>query len=398
MRLLHLTHGNLFGGVEVLLLTLARADGALGDETHFALCSAGRLGDELKQLGRPVHEMEAPRLRNPRSVQRARRELSELLKRGGYDGVVCHHLWSLLVFGPAVKKAQVPLVCWVHGVPDRNSWIDRLAAWGKPDLVLSVSRYGEGFVKQTFAHAKSAVCYLPVPVWRFEESAGDPASIRAELGTPPETTVVIQVSRMEPGKGHAQLLDALAGIRQSSGWEAWLVGGAQRPEEVAYERELHARAHALNIAERIRFLGDRTDVPALLLAADVFCHPNTVPEGFGIACMEGLYARLPCIVAASGGTAELLDESCAVLVPPGDPLALESALRRLIDDPELRARLGERGQQRALRVADPARTLTRIHETLAGVLSAAPASRPKHRVRFLGGLAEAPPLDPHRAE
>ena len=119
----------------------------------------------------------------------------------------------------------------------------------------------------------------------------------------------------------------------------WVVGGAQRPEEAAYVSELAAATRRLGIADRVRWLGERQDVRRLLAAADVHCQANIAPEPFGIAYVEALAAGLPVVASRSGGAIEIVDESCGVLVPPGDSEALAAALERLIVDRPFRAKL-----------------------------------------------------------
>ena len=97
-----------------------------------------------------------------------------------------------------------------------------------------------------------------------------------------------------------------------SGWVCWTAGGAQRPAEAAYLAELRQTAARLGIAERVRFLGQRTDVPHLLAAADVHCQPNTGPEPFGLAFVEALAAGRPVVTTALGGALEIVDETCGV--------------------------------------------------------------------------------------
>ena len=103
---------------------------------------------------------------------------------------------------------------------------------------------------------------------------------------------------------------------------------------------MYALAQQLGIAHRIRFLGHRDDVPALMASADVLCQPNLGPEPFGIAFVEGMHAGLPIVATAIGGAREIVDPACGVLVPPDDPAALGEALRALIADPALRAAPG----------------------------------------------------------
>ena len=116
---------------------------------------------------------------------------------------------------------------------------------------------------------------------------------------------------MESWKGHALHLDALAHLRDLPDWRCWIVGGAQRPHEVAYETMLRRRADTLGLAERVVFTGHRTDVARLLAAADIQCQPNTGPEPFGITFVEAMAAGLPVVTTAMGGALEIVDDSCA---------------------------------------------------------------------------------------
>src|SRR6202007_1965732 len=102
--------------------------------------------------------------------------------------------------------------------------------------------------------------------------------------------------------------------------------------------EVHERVASRGLGERIRFLGQRSDVPQLLAAADIHCQPNTGPEPFGVAFIEAMYAGLPVVTTAMGGALEIVQEECGVLVPPDDPQALADALLPLIRDKDLRAR------------------------------------------------------------
>ena len=121
--------------------------------------------------------------------------------------------------------------------------------------------------------------------------------------------------------------------------------------------ELRTAANRAGIADRVRFLGQRADVPRLMAAADVFCQPNIGPEPFGIVFVEALYAGLPVVTSGFGGATEIVDKTCGVLTTPGDAEALAAALRSLIQDPSRRQTLGAAGPGRARSLCDPARQL-----------------------------------------
>jgi len=198
-------------------------------------------------------------------------------------------------------------------------------------------------------------------------TARDRAAVRRELDTPDEAAVLIQVSRMEAWKGHAVVVEALGRLSANAGWVWWVVGGSQRPEEAAYVDGLVAAAGRLGIEDRVRWLGERQDVRRLLAAADVHCQANIAPEPFGIAYVEALSAGLPVVASGAGGALEIVDDSCGVLVPPGDSEALAKALERLIVDRPFRAKLAAGAPARARYLSDPARQLSKLTDVLASM-------------------------------
>jgi glycosyltransferase involved in cell wall biosynthesis len=372
MRVLHVSSGNLFGGIETLLLTLARQRGLCPDqEPHFALCFAGRLSAELEAAGVAVHLLGPTRVSRPWTVWRARRRLRRLLAGSAFDVVVCHGCWPHALFAPVVRRRRLPLVFWAHDRAAGRHWSERWAALTRPDLVLTGSRGTQATLPNLFPGVRSEVVGLPVPAPSLPDRDLTRRQVRASLGTPEGSAVIIQVSRLGRGKGHAVLLQALGALGDVPAWEGWIVGGPQRPDEAAYLAELRAAAARAGLAGRLRFLGQRADVPRLLAAADVFCQPNTEPEGFGITFVEALYAGLPVVTTAHGGALEVLGESHGTLVAPGDAAALTAALARLLRDPVLRRRQGDGGPARAAELCDPAAHLGRLGDVLRAARAAA---------------------------
>ena len=128
MRVLHVYSGNLFGGIETMLLTMARDGGLVpAIEPSFALCFEGRLSAELGATGVSVHRLPEVRARHPLAIGRARRRLAAIIESGRFDRVVCHASWSQALFGGVVKRAKVPLVFWAHDVATGRHWTERIA-------------------------------------------------------------------------------------------------------------------------------------------------------------------------------------------------------------------------------------------------------------------------------
>jgi glycosyltransferase involved in cell wall biosynthesis len=358
MNILHVHSGNLYGGVETFLTTLARARRAApAMQMSVALSFDGKVGEELRAEGVSTPLLGEVRLRRPDSVWRGRRRLAALLAREKFDVAVCHQAWPQLVFGPVIRRARVPLVLWVHMIQNTHHWLERMAWRTRPDCIIANSC----FTASTLPPTNTRVETIYYPVMASGRGATRPRSVvRSELNTAPTDVVIIQVSRMEAMKGQAILLDALGALRARPDWTLWVVGGAQREREARYLESLRVSAVRLGISDRVRFLGHRNDVSSLVSAADLFCQPNLAPEGFGISFVEAMSAGLPVVTSAIGGALEIVDEWCGALLPPGDTGALATVLDRLLEDGAGRARLGQKGRIRAAQLCDPATQTQRI--------------------------------------
>jgi glycosyltransferase involved in cell wall biosynthesis len=364
VRVLHVYSGNLFGGVERFLVTLARLrDAAPGMQSEFALCFDGRLRQELTEAGASVHTLGQVRLSRPWTVPAARRALHRVLEKGEFDVVATHSGWLHAVFAKAVRAdAKSRLVRWAHESPGEG-WLDRYANRFEPDGWIANSRYT---LEHSPGRGKGTVVYLPVAP---EVEAGfDRAAVRAKLDCGPDHIAVLCFSRLERWKGHRTLMSALARVGQAGNWVCWIAGGVQRAAEAAYLAELQELARRLNIAHRVRFLGERRDVAWLIAAADVHCQPNTGPEPFGIAFIEAMYGGLAPVTTAIGGAAEIVQDGVnGLLVPPGDEQTLAAALDRVMNDPSLRRALGENARVRAGELCEPVRQMRKIEQEIRRV-------------------------------
>src|SRR5262249_1870942 len=118
---------------------------------------------------------------------------------------------------------------------------------------------------------------------------------------------------------------------------------------------------------RVRFLGERTDVPALMGAADIYSQGNRGPEGFGLTFVEAFCSGLPVVSSGIGAATEVIDERSGILVPPEDPAALAGALRTLIEDAGKRQQMGQAARARAIQLCDPGRQLNRLYGLLVDI-------------------------------
>jgi glycosyltransferase involved in cell wall biosynthesis len=379
VRVLHLGAGNLYGGIERLLVTLARQSASWpGMEPHFALCFEGLLSKELSAAEAIIHWLGSVRVSRPWTVWRARDRLDALLRHRPFDVVVSHASWPHALFAPVVHARGLPLVFWAHSPHDGKHWLERWARRYPPQLMLANSRFTQSNLN-LFSAMTSKVLHYPLQPPNSRAAPRLRRLVRAGLQTPDEALVVIQASRLERWKGQTLLLEALGRLKELSTWECWIVGGAQRPCDTAYLEELKARAAKQGISDRVRFLGQHTDISQFLAAADIFCQPNLAPEPFGIVFVEALYAGLPVVTAAMGGALEIVDDTCGILVPPDDAVALAATLRELMHKTSLRSRLSAAGPVRARALCAPATQMAKLQGLLDCAVSQAPKPDPARR-------------------
>lgn len=368
MRVLHVYSGNLYGGIETFLVTLARFRGAAPDMVpSFALCFEERLAAELRGAGTPPHLLGEVSARKPWTITRARRRLRELVAREGIDVAVFHAAWPQALLSPALAGSGVQRAFWLHDAASGKSWVERWASRVKPDLVICNSHFTRSTLDALYRAVPSVVEYYPVQTTPVTLAPEERRALRAELGARDETVIIIQTSRFQEWKGQLRHLRAVARLPRELPWLSVQVGGPQRPSEHAYFTEVQATAERLGILDRVRFLGQRSDVPRLLAAADVHCQPNAGPEPFGIVFIEALAAGLPVVTIDMGAAREIVTPEVGFLAGDGTGLAL--ALERLVREPELRARLGAGGPARARAMCAPEQQIPALARAVGSMVT-----------------------------
>ncbi len=182
---------------------------------------------------------------------------------------------------------------------------------------------------------------IDVARFRPPVDAVERRAARDAFGLPRDARIVLGASRLVPRKGFDVLVDVLGDLPADV--TLALVGGGR--DRARLERHVRSRG----VGDRVRFLGRVSDdeLPLVHRAADVFamlCRDRwggLEAEGFGIVFLEAGASGLPCVAGRSGGSHEaVLDGETGYVVEPKDHAAVSGALRRLLDDPDLRARLG----------------------------------------------------------
>ncbi len=264
------------------------------------------------------------------------RELESLARARG--AALVHSNTSVIVSGHRLAgRLGVPHVLHVRELYPRVAlawplWRRRLLA---ADRVLCVSHAvaAQFSGSENVAVVHDGLAHAP--------RRGERAAARAALGLDQDTFAVAVLGRVSAWKGQDVLARALAEPPLASIGAVGLVAGAPWPGAEGPLAELDRMRDTLGLGERLRMLGFEDDLDTLLGAVDAVAVPSTRPDPFPNAALEAAAAGVPVVAAAHGGLPEMVrDGDTGLLVEPGSPRALASALRSLADDPARAAALG----------------------------------------------------------
>ncbi len=189
------------------------------------------------------------------------------------------------------------------------------------------------------------------------------ARLRAAFGVPPERVVILAASRLVRHKGYPELIAALRAMPAGElpEIELWVAGARLPTDNGPDMARLLADA---GLGARLRLLGYRDDVPALMAAADIFVLPSHL-EGLPMAVIEAMLCALPVVSTDIRGPREqVVPGVTGLLVPRGTVAPLVAALTRLAQEPALRAAMGAAGRARACELYDESTVIARTLDLL----------------------------------
>lgn len=352
-------------GSDRVLLDLACGVQARGMKAIVLLPMPGPLLDRLTAADVEAHVLPVARLsraslspmgllRLSGEIRRALRAMDECL-RGRAIHLV--HSNTLAVLGGAfwAKRHRLPHLWHVHellvapGVVRRGfPWLLRWLA----DRVLCNSVMTAKWVldEQPALGSRTDVVWngiVPREQSRRALAAGQ--AFRREVGCAvPGMVCVAMVGRVNRLKGQALLVEAATWLwRQGVRDVVYVLVGSPPYGQEHYLEELRKRVARSPAHGRIVLRDFQEDIWPVWEGCDIAVVPSTEPESFGLVAIEAMSSGRPVVAAGHGGLLDIVaDGETGCLVPPNDVVALASALRRLIEAPALRARMGEAGRSR----------------------------------------------------
>src|SRR5262249_49454924 len=186
---------------------------------------------------------------------------------------------------------------------------------------------------------------------------------------PAGAPLILSVARLFPGKGHFELISALALVKRDFPNVRLAIVGSDYPADSGTTQMLGEHARKLGVMENVVFAGQRSDIASLLAACDVFSLPS-FEEPFGLVFAEAMAMKRPVVALTNGGTPEIVEHGkCGLLSPPGDIDVLAANLLRLLNDPALRTQFGEYGRSRVEQHFTPTRMASDFAEIYANMLA-----------------------------
>ncbi|MFT8419378.1 MAG: glycosyltransferase family 4 protein [Acetobacter sp.] len=351
MKILEVT--NVDFSLSHFLLPLMRALRAEGHDV-VGVCANGPLLAEARAEGFRIETPPLARSFSPLAQMRALWALIRLIRREKPDLVHAHMPISGFLARVAAKVCGVPCIAYTcHGFlfnqPGNTAkrLLARVLEWGCggiTDIYLTVSQEEAADARRLHIHPHPHAIGNGRNSRVFCPNAQARQQVRTALGTTPDAVVIIVVSRLVRHKGYPELLAAMQDVPDA---ELWIVGERLASDHGAtLDTALAQAGHTLG--PRLKRLGYRTDIPALLAAADIFTLPSHF-EGLPMSIIEAMLAGLPVVATDIRGPREqVVDGQTGLLVPPATVAPLAQALRQLASQPALRQSMGAAGRVRAL--------------------------------------------------
>jgi glycosyltransferase involved in cell wall biosynthesis len=343
-----------------------QVDGMVSEATTVA-----DTGEELKVYG-TIHRVAWSRNPlDPRNFLQAPQTIREVVSKEKYDIVHVHSPIAAFVTRYALRnmRNRPAVIYTAHGfhfhrgggaVKNRIFLTLEQVAGPWTDYLVVMNHEDEQAVKKYKIVPENKLLYMPgigvdIKLYSPERATEENVQkVRAELGLNDKERFLFMIAEFNPGKRHRDALAAFAHLNRS---DVLLVFAGVGP----LEEEIKALATQLGVAERVRFLGYRRDIPVLLKAATALLLPSE-REGLPRAILEALCMGTPVISTQIRGVEDLLANNCGLMTPVGDAPALKNAMAHLLDNPEEASAMAKRGLDH-VKLFDLANVI-RLHDEL----------------------------------
>ena len=335
-RLVHVITSLDRHGAQVMLYELIKAtDPCRFRSAVISLSAPGPLHSLIADLGVPVYSLGMSGGRPSlvglmRLARRLRALRPELVQTWMYHADLLGGLTARLA-------TSAPVVWGLHNSnldPATTKWTTRATVWAcarlsrlVPRRILSCSQVAMR-LHRDLGYDAGRMVVIPngFDLDAYRPDRGHYAAIRTELSIARDAILVGMVARYHPQKDHRNFIDAATRIARHRPETLFVLAGEGVSDT---NQELGALIRETGVAERFRLLGPRTDIPRLTAAFDCAVTSAAFGEAFPLVIGEAMACGVPCVATDVGDSALMIGETGRV-VPPGDPLALATAIESVL--------------------------------------------------------------------
>ena len=345
IRVVHVINSLKLGGGERFVHDLVtHLDPGTFQSHVLCLYRTGEFACGLESLGIPVQVLGVERKLRPHGlyvVWQTLRRLKPHILHTHLPEACWHGLPAALLAGVPVRIAHLQNCHWRW--PLKLRLLDSGASMFATKSVACSEAVRQFYQKElSYRAADLKVVYNSVDLERFQGLPGR-SKARHFLGLPQDALIVICVASFDnEQKGHRYLLEAMLNVRAALPETLLLLVG-----DGSLRQEREQEVERKNLAPNVRFLGQRTDIPLLLAASDLFVLPS-LWEGLPLVLTEAAAAGLPAVATTVDGIPEIVKEDVTgSLVSPKNSEGLAEAMLKLLRDPSRRREMGEKARELA---------------------------------------------------
>lgn len=347
MKILQSCGSASWGGLEILALKTTIQLKQRGHNVHLLCLQDSKL--EKEALKNNIDAITLPGKSALKSVTGVKKSIDA----ENYDIIhthLSHDLWMLV---PALKLSgsHAKLFLTRHmgsGISKKDIFHKYL--YSRVNHIFAISNYVKQNVLKTCPVSvdRVSVFHPAIKVKDYAPENFNRKTMREALGIDNECIVIGIASRISPGKGYEEFLQAAKILKTEFPKKiCFIAAGGKSKNEEDYFNDIILLTHELGLDNTIKYIGFRENIPEVLSIIDIFVFPSH-EESFGVLLIEAMAAGLPAVASNNAGIPDIeINGETGILIPPKDAVKLADAIRRLIIDKELRSRLGSAARKRA---------------------------------------------------
>ncbi|MBA4300746.1 MAG: glycosyltransferase family 1 protein [Cyclobacterium sp.] len=279
---------------------------------------------------------------------KAYRFLSELHQQYRFELVYSNTL-AVIVGAYWAKRRQIPHIWHIHEIlPDPRPLVKMLAGMldQSTAMPIAVSRAVADHWQPFLKKSQIQVIHNGIP---YAEFLADFRSAKIQVGFPAGKIIVGMIGRINPGKGQLFFLELADQLAQKYSEIHFILVGDPFPGYESILEELEKAIKSKKLEARVSYIGFRQDIPMVMAGFDIFVLPSILPDSFPTVILEAMAAGKPVVATRSGGASEMVkDGETGFLIPISSVEKGVEALEMLIQDTDLRQKMGKEGRRRVL--------------------------------------------------